>query len=63
MGCGGQLVIKQRRSNEVSLKIYFEDLIEAAQKEVLEFYEIDRPEQANLDEFPLFELEQPETED
>lgn len=44
----------------MTLKIYFSDLTEDAQREVLEFYEVERPEQANLDEFPLFELEQGE---
>lgn len=44
----------------MTLEINFYDLTEDAQREVLEFYEIERPEQANLDEFPLFELEKPE---
>lgn len=42
------------------LKIYYDDLSEAAKQEVLIFFNIKNPGQANLDEFPLFELESEE---
>lgn len=47
----------------MTLRIYLQDLTEAAQEEVLNFYNIKTPEQANLDEFPLFELESAESEE
>ena len=39
------------------MKIYFGDLNEEAQKELLEFYGIASPEELNLDVVPLIELE------
>lgn len=38
------------------LEIFFSDLTEKCQKEVLELYEIEHAEEANLDIFPLFTL-------
>lgn len=35
------------------LKIYFNDLNEDAQKELLEFFEVNRPEQMNWDTMPI----------
>ena len=40
-----------------TLTIMFEDLTRKAQKEVLEFYGYDNPEEGNLDVVPLFVLE------
>ena len=37
-------------------KVYFSDLTDNAKEEVLDFFEIDSPEELNLDEFPLFSL-------
>ena len=39
------------------LEIYFSDLNKEAQAEILEFYDIVSPEEANLDIAPLFILE------
>ena len=39
------------------LEIMFADLNEEAQKAVLEFFEIDTPEEGNMDLVPLFILE------
>ena len=39
------------------LEIYFSDLTEEAQKEVLKFYGIETEAEANLDTIPLFALE------
>ena len=38
------------------MEIYFSDLNEEAQKEVLEFYGLKTPQEGNLDVVPLFEL-------
>lgn len=54
-GCG-QLVILGEGVME-SLKIYFSDLNEEAQKEVLEFYGVNSPEELNFEIVPLVELE------
>lgn len=43
-----------------TLTIMFEDLNGKAQKEVLEFYGYDSPEDGNLDVVPLFILEKEE---
>lgn len=40
-----------------SLKIYFSDLNEETQKEVLEFYGVNSPEELNFEIVPLVELE------
>lgn len=40
------------------VEIYFYDLSEEKQKEVLALYEIEQPKEANLDVIPLFTLEQ-----
>jgi len=46
-----------------TLQIMFEDLNGKAQKEVLEFYGYDGPEDGNLDVAPLFVLEKEEETD
>ena len=43
-----------------TLTIMLEDLNSDAQKEVLEFYGYDSPEEGNLDVVPLFVLEKEE---
>ena len=42
------------------LEIYFEDLTEEKQEEVLEFMSITSPEDANLDVTPIMILEDPD---
>lgn len=39
------------------LEIYFHDLTPETQNAVLELYEIESPEDANWDSFPIFTLE------
>jgi len=43
-----------------TLTVVFDDLNSKAQKEVLEFYGYDSPEDGNLDVVPLFILEKEE---
>ncbi len=45
-----------------TLTIMFDDLNKETQKEVLEFYGFDNPENGNLDVVPLFILEKEEEE-
>lgn len=48
----------------MAIDIMFDDLKEEAQQQVLDLYEIESPEEANLDTVPLFVLDAPEgTED
>jgi hypothetical protein len=42
------------------MEIYFSDLNEEAQKELLELYGIKTPQEGNFDVEPLFELFEPE---
>lgn len=44
----------------MAIEIMFDDLKEETQKAILDLYEIDSPEEQNLDTVPLFVLEAPE---
>jgi len=57
-----KLEIKKGKSMSKTLTIMFEDLKRKAQKEVIQFYGYDRPEEGNLDVVPLFILEKEEKE-
>lgn len=48
----------------MAIEIMFDDLKEETQKTILDLYDIESPEEANLDTLPLFVLDAPEgTED
>ena len=44
----------------MSLEIYFRDLNEGGKKKVLEFFKVEREEDANLEAFPLLIIEESE---
>ena len=50
---GGERIVK-------TLEIYFRDLTPETQKTVLELFEIESPDDANWEFFPIFILEGPE---
>lgn len=56
-----RLAIQKGEKMEIKdFEIYFDDLNENTQKELLEYMEIDSPEQLNLDSYPLAVLTKPE---
>lgn len=56
------IVISQRGGDRIvkTLEIYFRDLTPETQKTVLELFEIESPDDANWEFFPIFILEGPE---